>query len=194
MDAVNVALTYEDYAALPADGKRYEIHEGELAVTPAPGTRHQRVSMKPGSALDAHVTTHRLGVVFAAPIEVILSNTTIVQPDLVYIADERSRIISERGIEGAPTLAVEILSPSTTQTDRRTKLKLYARHAVPYYWIVDVDARCVDVHQLNAGTYSPPARHTGPMISAPPPFPGLALDAGPSGVDAAGQGRSHRPR
>ncbi len=110
MSAPKVVLGYRDYAALPDDGKRYEIHEGELSVSPAPGTKHQGISMALGSALHAHVTTRHLGRVFAAPIDVILSDTTIVQPDLVYIAADRLAVVSARGIEGAPTLAVEILS------------------------------------------------------------------------------------
>jgi Uma2 family endonuclease len=71
---------------------------------------------------------------------VILSDTTVVQPDIVFVATERAGQISERGIEGAPTLVIEILSPSTRETDRHAKLQLYARHRIPHYWIVDPDA------------------------------------------------------
>jgi len=76
-----VALTYRDYAALPDDGRLYEVLDGELFVTPAPGTRHQIISMQLSAQLHAHVTAHRLGLILAAPADVILADTSIVQPD-----------------------------------------------------------------------------------------------------------------
>src|SRR4030095_2805140 len=102
-----VVLNYEDYAALPDDGRRYEVHDGELSVTPAPGTHHQRVSRNLNEILGAHVRTRGLGEVLYAPVDVILANTTVVQPDLIFIAPAHASRISRRGIEGAPTLAVE---------------------------------------------------------------------------------------
>lgn len=119
-----IALTYRDYAALPDDGRRNQILDGELCVTPAPGTQHQGISMKLSIALGAHVDARAFGQLFAAPTDVILSDTTIVQPDLVFVARDRRERVSTRGIEGAPTLVVEILSPSTAQTDRLTKREL----------------------------------------------------------------------
>src|SRR5438477_9120856 len=170
-----VVLRYEDYAALPDDGKRYEIHEGELSVTPAPGTPHQAVSIRLASALHIHVSTHASGEVFAAPVDVILSDTTIVQPDIVFIAADRSSVVSTRGIEGAPTLVVEILSPWTTATDRRTKMRLYAFHRVPWYWIVDPVTRAIDVYRLTGSAYELAQRFEGDASAALEPLPGLTL-------------------
>ena len=175
MDAVRVVLTYADYAALPNDARRYEIHDGELSVTPAPGTKHQFVSRNLFRALDAHVTTARMGEVLYAPVDVILSDTSIVQPDVVYVAAERASSISDRGVEGPPTLVVEILSPSTVQVDRHTKLQLYARHRVPYYWIVDPDARAVEAYALREGAYVLAARVAGDETLRAEPFADLAL-------------------
>ncbi|MBI3636139.1 MAG: Uma2 family endonuclease [Candidatus Rokubacteria bacterium] len=174
---MNVVLTYRDYAALPNDGKRYEIHDGELSVTPAPGTRHQRVIGALFAGLRAHVIAHGLGEVFVSPFDVILSNSTIVQPDITFVAAERSRIVSERGLEEAPTLAVEILSPSTAHIDRSTKLQLYARYAVPYYWIVDPEARSMEIYVLESGAYGGAQRRSGDPLVDLPPFAGLTLDA-----------------
>jgi Uma2 family endonuclease len=171
---VNI-LGYADYAALPDDGRRYEIHDGELSMTPAPGSGHQGVSIALASALYTHVTERGLGRVFTAPIDVILSDTTIVQPDLVFIAIDRASIISARGIEGAPTLVVEILSPSTARIDRSRKLQIYARHGVPYYWIVDSDARSIDVYRATAGIYAPADRHTSADLAGMEPLSDLAL-------------------
>jgi Uma2 family endonuclease len=168
-------LTYEDYAALPDDGRRYEIHDGELSVTPAPGTPHQQISGNLHVIFRAHLDAGMPGQVLYAPLDVILSNTTVVQPDLVYIDPGRAAIVSRRGIEGAPTLAVEIISPSTPRIDRVTKLQLYARYGVPYYWIVDPDARTIEAYELAGGAY----RAVGALAGAAPvtlsPFPGLRL-------------------
>ena len=168
-------LTYEDYAALPDDGRRYEIHDGELSVTPSPGTSHQRVSRNLNEILGAHGRTRGLGEVLYAPLDVILTNTTIVQPDLIFVAPAHASRVSRRGIEGAPTLAVEILSPSTTMIDRSTKLPLYARYGVPYYWIVDPDARALEAYELADGAYQLVTRAAGDAPISLPPFPDLAL-------------------
>ncbi len=172
---LSVRLTYRDYAALPDDGRRYEIHDGELSATPAPGTAHQRVSRELLVLLDRHVKAAGLGEVFPAPIDVILDDSTIVQPDLLFVATDRAGMVSGRGIESAPTLVVEILSPSTTQIDLVRKRQLYARHGVPCYWIVDPDVLAVDAYVLGAGGYTLALRAEGPQPVSPPPFEGLAL-------------------
>ena len=168
-------LTYEDYLATPDDGRRYEIHDGELSVTPSPGTNHQRVSRNLNAILGAHVRTRGLGEVLYAPLDVILTNTTIVQPDLIFVAPAHASRVSRRGIEGAPTLAVEILSPSTTTIDRSRKLQLYARHGVPYYWILDPDARVLEGCELAGSAYRLVTRAAGAAPVLLPPFPDLAL-------------------
>ena len=103
-----VALTYRDYEALPNDGKRYEIHDGALSVTPAPTSRHQIVLGNLSDVLRAHVKARALGLVLFAPLDVILADTTIVQPDIVYLESSRRSALVERGVEGPPTLAVEV--------------------------------------------------------------------------------------
>jgi Uma2 family endonuclease len=173
MATSRVVLTYEDYAALPDDGRRYEIHEGVLSVTPAPGTRHQRISAKLYVLLRHHVEARSLGEVLYAPVDVILSPTTVVQPDLLFVETARAAAVSARGIEGPPSLVVEIISPSTPTIDRRTKLQLYARHRVPHYWIVDPDARAIDGYELVDDVYRLVLRASGAAQVALPPFPDL---------------------
>jgi len=104
-------LTYEDYLELPEDGRRYEILDGELAVTPAPTTRHQHVSAALVQLLREYVHGNGLGRIFHAPIDIILADDCVVQPDLVYVSAKRRRIIKLRAIEGHPDLVIEILSP-----------------------------------------------------------------------------------
>ena len=168
-------LTYADYAALPDDGKRYEVLDGRLCVTPAPGRKHQRVVLRLATLLDAHVTVNALGEVDIAPFDVVLGDRNVVQPDIIFVSTDQLPSFSHRGLEGAPTLAVEVLSPSTTRADRNTKLEIYARHGVPYYWIVDPDARAIDVH-VRAGTSYRTPEHFADRLVDLPPFPGLTLD------------------
>jgi Uma2 family endonuclease len=171
-----VTLTYEDYAALPDDGRRYELHEGELSVTPAPGRRHQAILGNLHLLLAPHVRARGGGTLMLSPFDCIMTDITVVQPDLVYVDAERERWLRERGLEGAPTLAIEIVSPYSGRIDRRTKPGLYARHDVPWYWIVDPDPRTIEAYRLEAGAYRLEARLEGPEPRALPPFPDLALD------------------
>jgi Uma2 family endonuclease len=168
-------LTYRDYEALPADGRRYEILDGGLSVAPAPVPRHQRVSGALNAILRSHVLARGLGEVLYAPIDVILADTTIVQPDLVYLDSTRAHLVSDRGIEGPPTLVVEILSPSTTRNDRGIKAELYRRYGVPWYWIVDPEAGTVEAYDLAQGRQALLARASGPEAVSLPPFPDLAF-------------------
>jgi Uma2 family endonuclease len=173
------ALTYQDYAALPDDGKRYEVHDGELSPLPAPTTVHQIVSAELAMALLAHVKRRNLGLVLIAPLDVILSDrpneTTIVQPDILFLDQQRLSLISDRAIEGAPALVIEILLPSTAVIDRGRKRELYARYGVPHLWFVDPDAREINAHVLDSSGYRLTVRASGTDAIDLPPFTGLGL-------------------
>jgi Uma2 family endonuclease len=175
MNTVQVVLNYRDYEALPNDGRRYEIHAGELSVTPAPGPLHQETLGNLYVSLRDHVVRRGLGKIFLAPLDVILADVSIVQPDLIFIARDRASLLTSRGIEGAPTLVVEILSASTIQIDRHAKLQLYARHGVPCYWIVDPPRRLVEAYELVEERYRLAARGAGDEVLSAPPFPDLVL-------------------
>ncbi|HET7343993.1 MAG TPA: Uma2 family endonuclease [Methylomirabilota bacterium] len=173
------ALTYRDYEALPDDGRRYEIHDGELWVTPAPSLAHQIISGRLYVHLARWVEAHPGGLLLYAPLDVILADrpdeTSIVQPDLVYLAPDRLERARPRGIEGGPTLAIEILSPSTSTVDRGTKRRLYARYGVQCLWLIDPDARTLEGFVLERGRYLLEVTATGPTPVDLPPFTGLAL-------------------
>jgi len=149
-----VTWTYADYRGLSDDGNRYEIIDGELLVTPAPTTTHQKISKRIHFALMAQLEQRGLGVVYYAPIDVIFSETQTVQPDLLVVRAGREGIITERGVEGAPDLIIEILSPRTASTDRTQKQKLYASRGVAEYWLVDPDAHSVEVLTLGDEGYT----------------------------------------
>lgn len=170
-----IRLTYEDYLELPDDGKRYEIIDGELHVTPAPVTRHQRVSKRIQYELMTALEKTGQGEVFDAPIDVLLDNSNIVQPDLVFIPEDCSGIIGVKNIQGAPYLVVEILSQHSRRRDVMVKSDLYARFGVPYYWIVDPDIDRIEVFQLKGGSYEAVAAASSPDVLDPPGLEGVRL-------------------
>lgn len=174
--ATRVVLTYADLVALPADGKRYELHEGTISVTAAPRPRHQQVVGNLYLLMAEHVRRLGLGEVFLSPIDVILADVTVLEPDLVYLDSGRLGLVSARAVEGAPTLAVEVLSPTTASSDRGVKRDLCARYGVPHYWIVDPEARVIETYRLTGHTYEPGPRLEGATPAALPPFPDLVLD------------------
>lgn len=171
-----IVLTYDDYVELPNDGKRYQILEGALDVTPAPTPKHQTVSLNLTRLLDTHVREHGLGQILCSPIDVILSATTIAQPDIIFIASGRKEIISARAIEGPPDLVVEILSPSTARTDRSIKSILYARFGVRHYWLVDPVARTLETYELAGTQYTGLRTFANADHAETTLFPGLAID------------------
>lgn len=170
-----VVLTYEDYLAMPDDGRRYEILDGEVAVSATPVTLHQLIVGNLYWVLRGHVHGRRLGQVYLSPITVILANTTVVEPDLVYVDNGRADLVGERGINGAPSLLIEVLSPSTAANDRGPKFQLYARYGVPCYWIVDTDARAPEAYELGVDGYRLVDRAHGETPVSLPPFPDLVL-------------------
>lgn len=170
-----IVLTYDDYCLLPNDRSRYEILDGELSVTPAPRTKHQSVSGALYFALRHHIIAHRLGKIYAAPTDVILASTTVIQPDLVFIGNDRLHLVTERAIEGTPTLVVEILSPSTQQNDRLTKAQLYAKYGVPHYWLLDPDQHTFEAYELAGDHYVIIASMKNQDEFHPSLFPGLTI-------------------
>ncbi len=139
-------LTYWEYTALPDDGNRYEIINGELKMTPAPKISHQEISLNIEYEIRTHIKKHNLGKVFDAPVDVLLENKIVVQPDIVFILKENYEIITEDNIKGAPDLIIEILSPSTTHYDMFEKKEIYEKYGVKEYWIVDPDKQWVEVY------------------------------------------------
>lgn len=134
---------YAAYAAIPNDGKRHEIIQGEHFVNPAPSLYHQQVSRRIQFQLYSEIELRELGIVADAPIDLQLSEHDIVQPDLVIVLRERNAILTPAKIKGVPNLIVEILSPSNERYDQVTKRQLYERCGVPEYWIVSPEEHTV---------------------------------------------------
>lgn len=148
-----VKFTYEDYLLFPEDGRRHEIIDGDHYVTPSPSAKHQRLSLRLSTAFANFLKHKAVGEIFAAPFDVVLSDLDVVQPDLVFVARGHDSIVTEKNIQGAPDLVIEILSEKTRRTDEVVKRKLYERFRVGEYWIVDPELETVKVYRLSDQGY-----------------------------------------
>ncbi len=144
--------TYEEYLKLE-DDKRYEIIRGELLEMPAPTTTHQRLVGKLFRWMSDFVESKSLGEVFVSPVDVVLSEENVLQPDLVYISKKNSNIIKERGIFGAPDLVLEVISPSTLKRDTEDKKSLYREFGVKELWLVFPGEIAVEVFSLKSDRF-----------------------------------------
>ena len=138
-------LTYEDYLLIPEDGKRHEIIGGEHYVSAAPFIRHQRIVLRLAILLGSFIRSQHLGELLTAPTDVILSPHDIVQPDLLFISNERGSIVTEKNIQGAPDLVIEILSNSTRRLDEVLKRQAYEQFGAREYWICDPTRKTAQV-------------------------------------------------
>ena len=170
-----ILVTYEDYCNMPED-ERYEVIDGELIMVAAPRRVHQASSRNIGTPLDIYVKTNRLGEMYYAPTDVILSEVNVVQPDILFVSNARSHILAYEGIRGAPDLVIEILSPSTAQLDKVRKRELYARFRVPEYWQADADDLLVEVLTLAGEEYETAGIYGLGEMLVSPILPGLTLD------------------
>ena len=168
-------LTYEEFRHLPDDGKRYELIGGEVHLTPAPNTKHQFVVHNLDIALSLYVQKNKLGEVWEAPLDVRLTEDTALQPDLVFVASTRVEIVREEFIAGAPDLVVEVLSASTAVHDRATKWPIYAEAGVPEVWLIDSQAKTVEVLKLQGKKYFVDATLAGEQVLTSNLFPGWEL-------------------
>ena len=146
-----VKFTYEDYLTTPED-ERYELLDGDLMMVPAPNLKHQKVSAQLYIHLRRFIDERALGTLLYAPCDVYLSDTNVVQPDLLFVSRQREHLLSDgQKVQGAPDLVIEILSPSSVETDRGAKRDLYGAHGVMEYWLVDPIAETISIHRQRDG-------------------------------------------
>jgi Uma2 family endonuclease len=168
-------LTYEDLQAFPEDNFRRELIDGELIVTAALATRHQRIVLELGASLLAHTKKHG-GEVFIAPTDVFFSDTNVVEPDVLYVRPENMARIEKKLVRSAPDVVVEVSSPSTRRLELIRKLELYERFGVPEYWYVDLDADRVELYRLEAAHYGGPTILARDETLRSPLIPGWSIE------------------
>ncbi|MGD0094478.1 MAG: Uma2 family endonuclease [Planctomycetota bacterium] len=172
----DIKLTYEEYRLLPETGPRYQLVDGELLQMTAPIIWHQRMAARLFSALFLFVKERALGEVLFAPVDVILSDINVFQPDIVYVSNARKKIMVRENIRGAPDLCVEVLSPSTKKLDLKTKRLIYARYGVPELWFGDADAQTIRVFRLQEDPHRAAAIFRRKDTLTTPLLPGFTLE------------------
>jgi Uma2 family endonuclease len=145
--------TNEFFQLTLLSNRQYQLLNGRSIVNPAPTMKHQRIARRLFRLLDSFVASRVLGEVWFAPCDVVLSQFDVVQPDLFFVSTERADIVSEKNVQGAPDLIIEVLSATTAHLDRGYKQHLYANHGIPEYWLVDPDAERVEVLALGDAGY-----------------------------------------
>lgn len=145
--------TYEAYAALPDDGNRYEIMQGVLMMSPAPEPAHQGIADEIASYLRSQILYAKRGLVFTAPLDVVLSSHNTTQPDVIVLLKEHLDRLQKKYIAGAPDLVVEVISPGSKTYDRLVKYGVYAKAGVPEYWLVNAREQTIEVFVLEEKEY-----------------------------------------
>lgn len=176
MSTLSRSLTYDDLLRERATrDERLELIEGEIVVTPSPSPLHQLVVHRLAVLLDRAIVESGLGLVLESPLDVFLAAHNVFQPDLIVLLNDRIRLFGPDMVENAPSLAVEIISPSSSAYDRVTKRDVYARFGVPEYWLIDPEAETVTIFSdPRDGRYHTETVSSDVAVSAT--IPGLSAD------------------
>jgi Uma2 family endonuclease len=173
-----VKLTYDDFVHFPDDGKRHELIDGEHCVTPSPNIRHQRILGSLHLVIGSWLEDHPIGQIFVAPLDVVLSPVDVVEPDLLYLSNERAgQVLTPLHAKGVPELLIEIASRGTRRRDETIKRRLYERAGISEYWIVDPEIDVIRVHRRDGegfGRHVELSREAGDVLTTPL-LPGLEL-------------------
>ena len=167
--------TYADFLLIPED-VRCELIEGELIMAASPTIAHQRALRNFAARMLPFVEANGLGEVFIAPTDVYLSDTNVLEPDLLFVSAARGHIIGEANIQGAPDLVIEIASPSTEGRDRGIKQELYALFGVLEYWQADPLTQTVAVLRLESGRLVSAGSYSSDDTLTTRLLPGLVID------------------
>ncbi len=171
-------LTYEDFLLLPDDGKRHEIINGVHYVTPSPTMQHQQLLGCLHYELEHYLRQRPgLGQVFLSPLDVVLSDWDVVEPDLLLVLRTQENILTEQNVQGAPAIVVEILSPGTRRRDQTVKRKLFERSGVVEYWLIDPRDRVVTQFVRDGDRFTSPTMLTpdGVSVLTTALLPGFSL-------------------
>ena len=189
-----VQVTRYDYQQMPEGPPYFQVIEGDLVMSPSPNTQHQKIAGRIFFEFSALLQRKPLGEVFIAPLDVYLTEVNVYPPDVIFVSDQRRSIITEHGIEGAPDLVVEILSPGTARYDKGSKRKVYARTGVQELWLVNPELRLVEVYELTRDAERPAATPGENATLSSPLLPGLRIKLSEIFEPAAGRSRSLKRR
>ena len=172
--------TISDLEAIPDDGNRYELIEGEILMSRAPGITHQRTLRNLMECFFIYLASNPVGETLPGP-GLIFDEHNAVIPDLVFISNRRrERIMAGERLVGAPELVIEIVSPGkeNEERDKETKARLYGKFGVKEYWIVDPESQDVAIHVWNRSGHRVTYLSTSGEITSPRILPGFACKVG----------------
>ena len=173
--------TEAELQALPDDGYIHELVAGELVTSPKKNFEHEHIGTRLLTALENFNQAHRLGAVLGSSFGCWMHNQNCRAPDLSFIPKTRLRSMgftpsTRKFLPGAPDLVVEILSPTTQTNDRQMKAQLYAKYAVPHYWIIDPDKETLQAYALAGTQYNLVSQaQSGDPFTTTAVFPGLSF-------------------
>src|SRR5262245_8756487 len=153
VSAVHPRISFAELCRWPDDGSQYELYDGEVIVVPSPIWRHHRVCSHVEDLLREYEALSG-GITGRAPLDIVLSEYDVIQPDVIFFRRERRHLIDMlQTTRVPPDLAVEVLSRSTERRDRGRKMDLLARSGVPEYWIIDPIGNALEVYELQNTSY-----------------------------------------
>jgi Uma2 family endonuclease len=169
-------ITAELYRQLPEGPPYYQLIQGKLIMSPSPTFYHQRILMRLGHYIEGYLEKHEIGEIVPAPSDVFLDEINVFQPDLYFVRNDRRKVIVKEGVRGAPTLVIEILSPSTSKQDRNEKREIYTVSGVEEMWLIDPKAQTIEAHLLAKASNAEPKVTRKPEKFTSSIFPGLRID------------------
>jgi Uma2 family endonuclease len=169
-------ITAEFYRQLPEGPPYYQLIQGKLIMSPSLTFYHQRILLRLGHYIETYLEKHDIGEIVPAPSDVFLDEINVFQPDLYFVRNDRRRFIVKEGVEGAPTLVIEVLSPSTSKQDRTEKREAYMAAGVEELWLIDPKAQTIEAHLLEKSPDAQPKITQKPGKFTSAIFPGLRVD------------------
>jgi Uma2 family endonuclease len=164
-------LTYDDFVLFPDDGMRHELIDGEHYVTPSPARKHQQIVGNVFLLIGPWLEDNPIGRAFLSPFDVVFSRFDVVEPDLLYMSNERAaQVLTDANVQGVPELVIEVGSPSTRKRDETIKRRLYERSGVSEYWVVDPELDVVRVYRAGAKGFDKPVElslEAGDVLTTP---------------------------
>jgi Uma2 family endonuclease len=152
VEQTHIQMTAAEFQVLPESSEHIELIHGELVVSPTPRHRHQNVIGNLHLMLAGLIPS---GKIVLSPMDVYLSDTDVVQPDVFWVSgpESRCKLGTDDYWHGAPDLIIEVLSPGTALRDKTVKFELYEKHDVCEYWLVDPDALYIEVWRLDESKF-----------------------------------------
>lgn len=174
MSTVVKRWTYDDLLAMPEDNVIREIFDGELFVSPSPFLKHERAVRRLVVAIDNYLTKNPIGEVFVAPFDIVFAIDNVCEPDVFFVSNERSSILTPKHVRGVPDFVIEVISEFNRRNDEVRKMEIYDRFGVDEYWIADPDVGSIRIYRRKKKALALVAVTSD--VATTPILPGLTIN------------------